>query len=157
MISNITTENASGLAISPMWTVRGLVSLLGANEDRVLQFIKLGKILWAWDLGLGIRNREVRVLPRAVEHFQSGNECALSWEDIQQMLAPETIGAQPGVIATVSSLHIQQTCNLSGSHVAALGEARQLDIIRPGRPGAGGSAAISANSFWQFLKKRRLR
>lgn len=145
-----------GQRVNPMWTIRGLISLLDLSEDEILARIEAGELLWAFNFGLSIRNREIRVLPQAVTAFQNGVACKLEWEDVEKNLLSEVPQTLCGTVPVVTSLQIQRLCNLSVSHVSTLCETKHLTVVKAGRCGPNGSAQISSASFLRFVRKRRL-
>jgi hypothetical protein len=156
MISNITTENACGPALVPMWSMSGLRSLLGINEDKILNLIDQNRLPWAFDFGLGNR-LELRLMPQSAAAYQAGTACALSWEDVEKLFVPGLRDTRPGIVAKVTGLFIQRACNISCTHLASLIECGQIQAARQGRSGKGNSTEITAASFFDFLKRKRFR
>lgn len=145
------------LKCAPFFTVRGLVSVIGRSENDVEELIRSRKIEWVFDVGLGRRNRELRVLAASVVLFLAGATCRITWEEISASLIPELSTVRPGVVVTIPAIEIQRILNACQTHVAELCSAGQLKILIKGRSGPGKSPKICAQSFLNFLHKRRLR
>lgn len=162
MIATTEIASASGseeprLRVAPMHTVRGVMAILDRNEDQVLKLIASGHLSWAFDIAMGQKVREIRVLPASVILYQAGVPSRLNWEEIAASLVPDAAQARAGVVVALTSLDIQRILNASQRHVEELICCQQLKRIADGRRGPGGSCKVSAESFLGFLRKRRLR
>lgn len=144
------------LKCAPFFTVRGLVSVLGRSENDIEELIRSKKLEWIFDIGLGRRNRELRVLAASVVLFLAGATCRITWEEIATSLVPEMTAARPGVVVTIPAIEIQRILNACQTHVAELCSTGQLKIVVKGRSGPGKSPKICAQSFLNFLHKRKL-
>jgi hypothetical protein len=135
----------------PMFTIRGAVSVLDRNEDKLLTLIENGDLLWAFDLALvpeRAHSHELRILPQCVEDFQHGRKSALEWDEVARLVVPHD---EP----VISSLQIQRSCNVCSAHVTALARRKQLEVVSKGRTGPCGSAWFTTASFLAFLQRRR--
>lgn len=136
---------------APMWTIRGLVSALDRNEDKVIELIECGDLAWAFDLSLipeRARRRELRVLPACVEDFLARRACSLEWPEVARLILPHD---KPEICAR----EIQRSLNVSASHVTALIRRKLLKCVSMARPGPTGSALVTTSSFLEFIKARR--
>ena len=148
--------DAPRLKVAPMLSVSALVSILDRNYDQIIKLISSGKLAFAFDVGIGQKREETRVLPAAVICYCAGVPCRLVWEEIATSLVPETATAKPGVVVTLTSLEVQRILNVTQTHVESLLECRQLKRLTEARRGPGGSCKVSADSFLKFLHRRKL-
>ena len=134
----------------PLLPLRGVMSLVNKNENRIWELIETGQIAWGFDVALAQkdgRKRELRVLPAAVADYLKGRPCELEWADVFALLLPDG----PTILAS----EIARVINVSSDHVYHLIEGKQIIACAIRRPGLGGSAPVPTTSFIKFLQKRR--
>lgn len=134
----------------PLLPIRGVCSLLDADEDKVLHLIEDGQIGWAWDFALNFQHgkREIRVLPAAVADFMRGCPCALEWPGVLALVVPHG-----GPEVTVNE--ISRALNVSVTLIYSLILKKLLPACSPWRTGPGGSAHVRRQVFVDFLQSRR--
>jgi hypothetical protein len=132
----------------PLLPIRGVCSLVDKSAERVLEMIEEGAIAWAFDVSLDQKRREIRVLPAAAADYLKGKACELKWSDVLGLMLPDA--------PTVSALEITRVLNVCGDHTYALIDRKRIVACPTRRRGPGGSARVPANSFIQFLRKRRV-
>jgi hypothetical protein len=134
----------------PMFSVRGVCSLIDVNEDKVLKLIQDGSLAWAWNVAVNRKrghNRELRVLPAAVADYMHGRPCKLTWADVFSLLLPD------GPIVT--SLEIYRMLNVSGDHLYNLVRGKQIICCSTWGRGPKGKARFATVRFIEFLQARR--
>jgi hypothetical protein len=135
----------------PLLPVRGAVSLLGCNEDRVLDLVESGELAWCWNLALipESHSKELRILLASVLAFNDATECNLGFREAWGLMFPS---CRENGYLTASTLSL--AFNVSSSHIYALIKRGQL-IAAPWSRGVKGSAKISVPSVVEFLHGRR--
>lgn len=133
-----------------MLSVRGVGSLLDADEDEVLALVEEGRLLWAWNIALNPARgcKELRMLPACVAGNMRGEECRLDWRGVKELLVPPSG-------AVLLGTEVYRVLNCSGSHVYALAAAGALKLVTQCRPGPGGAGRICCRSWAEFLRARR--
>ena len=135
----------------PLLCLCGVRSLAGKNEDQVLRLLEEGQILWAFDLSLKPQKsrKELRVLPAAVADYLLGRTCSLEWPQVFNLILP----CHKQALITGE---ITLALNISGSHLSALAERKQVKQLSAGGHGPGRAARFSTESVIEFLKARRV-
>lgn len=134
----------------PLLPVRGVVSLLGCDENRVLDLVEEGELLWAWNFALDRagRTKELRILPQCVQDFNEATPCSVTWPEVLALVF--AAGSEELTAADVSL-----GLNLSGTHVHNLIERGEIKTQCAARRGPNGSPPILISSVLHFLKRRR--
>lgn len=136
----------------PLLPIRGAVSLLGIDEDAVLEMIEDGRLLWAWDVAVSPQSsqrKELRLLLECLEDFRSGIQRRWQWSDVVRLVFRGQ-GASGLISARVTSLLL----NICSCTVYSLIQHREVDIVKKGRRGPEGSAMIVRDSLEAFLRRR---
>ena len=127
--------------------------LPGHDEDDLKSLWEEGRILYAWNIGLG-ESIDARLLPDAIDHYArtQGKTPYPRTED--QVLAQLCMSAKPWL--TTTQLKIMLNCG--ATHIMNLIEAGQLKLQPGTQYGRGGAnvALITIPSIKNFLKQRRL-
>lgn len=145
--TNLATAEKRGV---PLFTIRGLCSVLGLTCDQILRKIEEGAIAWCFDLSLvpeRAKKRELRVLPACIDDFVAARECKLEWKDITRLVTFEE--------SVMTAKHIERVLNVSQAHVAALIRRKLLVPERKASSGPRGSARVATETFLTLLKSRR--
>jgi hypothetical protein len=140
---------------APMMSIPSARDILHLDVDSLADLIADRSIAWAWNIGLGKRRAEIRILTKCLRGYQAtSSSCNLSdkGEDeiIGYILAREKKPWIEGV-----SLKFLLACE--NSHIVELVSAGELAVM-PGtswQPGPGGSPRIECASVVEFLKRRR--
>lgn len=146
--------------IRPTVGMDGAKHLLDLSEDEILALLEDGRILFAWNIGLGEDRREVRILRHSLDDYLARLTCPpnqarpqLSEDAARKLLLP------PGHDKPfLTNGQIQRALNCVSDHVLHLVDAKAL-TLQPGTKymrGPNGSALVTVASFGQFLTARRL-
>lgn len=143
--------------VAPMVSLAAARDITGLTVDVLQALVEEHKIAWAWDIGLGSKRKEVRLLTRCVRGIQvTGDTCNLAgepWANIFRAIASRA-GSKPYL--TTRQLCFAFACEpdlvmdlIAQRQIATLPETE----IRRGR---NGQALITLESINQFLTSRRL-
>ena len=136
------------------------------DEDDILNAVKGGFLEWAFDISNGEMDRrmELRILPASVENFiATGGTRKLNWDwdrVAKEIIrgATRTINLRGSEIAIIEGKTAKLLLNCSGTQVNEF-VPHQLKLL-PGTSvstGPNGTAQILAESFVEFLRKRRIK
>jgi hypothetical protein len=150
--------------ITVLLNVHCVRALLELNEDETLA---LARMEWGFDVSSGAAKRiDLRVLPAVVTNFLvHGGTKRLDWdwervrkELVRGSVRTATIGAHEAQY--IEGTTAQLILNCSSTHLNSFLACRQLRVV-PGtpepKPGPNGTPKITAESFLEFLRKRRVR
>ena len=138
-------------AIKPMLPVRGAVALLDKDEDGVVALLEDGSLPWAWNIALNPvtgQKKELRILSACVASYMRGQECRLTWRDVERMLVPPAG-------AVLLGREGQRLLNCSGTHLYTLAARKALKLLSKPKCARNGSARIELASWAEFLRARR--
>jgi hypothetical protein len=128
--------------------------LLGVDVDDILSLIADGKLAWAWDIGLGSRRAEIRILSKCLRGYQAtGSTCNLRDAGEEQIIGWILARHKLPWIAGVSLKFILACEN---DLIIDLIEAGELKHTGGWRRGPGGSPNVTRESVVAFLKRRRV-
>lgn len=136
----------------PMLPVRGLMSVLDKTYLEVWKLIDNGDLSWVFDVSLqpGIaRRRELRILADCAADYAEGRECALSLDQVFELLIPH---GEPVLVGD----EIEHCLNISDLHLSNLAERKLLNRCDRGHRGIGGESKFTRTSFTSFLTSRRV-
>ena len=91
--------------------LRGVMALVDKDENKVLELVETGALVWAWDVASvqkDGRKRELRVLPAALADYLKGVPCELEWPDVFSLLTPDG--------PTITASEIARVLNVSSDH-----------------------------------------
>lgn len=134
-----------------MLEMRSVKTVLNVSEDRVIQLIECGALLWAWNIAVKCdARREVRVLSRSVDDYVNGRRTYYELPELLEMILPKT--------HSIQSVALERLLHCSGSHIGNLIKTEQL---RPYgelrcRRGPNGGWNVSMLSLARFLGDRRV-
>lgn len=138
-------------ALRPLLPVRGVVSLIGATEDEVLQLIECGLLRWAWDFALSPRSaqrKELRVLPACVDDYISGRKRDWKWANVVHLV----LGTDAATAISASKLAL--AINICSTSVISLIRRGEIQAVGRPRRGPKGSPQITFRSLDGFLRAR---
>jgi len=137
----------------PLVDVNAAKAVTGFDDERLLQEIEVGRILWAFNLGTGARNH-VAILANSLASFLRPE---LAQPESVEAVADLVLPAYSRVSGNVRATELQFAFNLASDQVMKLMRAGLLvESHRSKRyQGRGGSALITRASVVQFLKARR--
>lgn len=127
------------------------VRLAGQTEDDILALIEEGVIQWAWNIGLG-QSREIRIWPESIE--QALNPKTAATESARQDPVDRIIAGKP----FIRGRDLRIILNCSSTHIIALLNARQLEVLPNTNWGTGrnGTPLITAASLRTFFRDRQV-
>jgi hypothetical protein len=131
---------------------------LGITRNRLNALIESGKIAWAWNVGLGSKRRELRILGQSIVEYQGGA--------IDRIGATKNLNL-PGVMALIlpkrneiRGTEIQKILCISADAIRKLHEAGEIKTVShsAARPtgGPNSSPHFSRKSLVGFFSKRRV-
>ena len=129
--------------------LRGAASQLCLMPRKVIEAIEEGRLLGVFDLSISGDKPLFRILPQALENFSNSIEGEPAWQEVFDLLAPESLGPN------LTSTYLQFILNVTQATFDCLAARNEFTIVRPGRHGPGGAALISRASFESFLMRRR--
>lgn len=140
---------------APMLGIAAARDILHLDVDMVLELIADRKLAWAWNIGLGKRRSEIRILARCLRGYQASNtSCNLAEVPQEEIIAHILAREKKPWIEGVTLKHLLACEN---DLIIDLVTARELAVM-PGtnwRRGPGGSPSITRESVINFLKRRR--
>lgn len=142
----------SPVVACPVFDMRGAVEALELDEDTILSLVEDGALSHAWDIGLGERRMELRILAASVGHYlvHGSKPFPLSDEEVFALLLP------PGPARPfLSNAQLQRRLKCFGETILRLIKAGELEATGPIPMGQIG-ATITAESFKRFIKARRI-
>jgi hypothetical protein len=133
-------------------TVCGARSLLGCNEDRILDLVESGELSHAWELSLlgpkRCQRKELRILPESVAAFNNARRYDPPWREVLSALFPNR-----GDVLTAPEVAL--VLNASSTHVLHLiGRGELKAACSTWKRGPGG-ARIVTSSLEEFLARRK--
>lgn len=148
------TRELGPAALSPVLNMADAVETLELDEDTILSLVKDGAISHAWDIGLGQKRMELRILKVSVAHYlvHGSKPHLISDEEVFKLLLPP--GHNPAHALTNSQ--VQRRLKCFGQTILRLIEAGELEAIGPVPMGQQG-AAVTVESFQNFVLRRRLK
>ncbi len=152
LAADLPCRQAGDNLIRPLLPIRGAVSLLGVDEDAVLQMVEEGRLLWAWDVAVcpqSARSKELRLLPECIEDHCTGLHRRWQWPDVVQLVFRGQGGN--GLISARWTSLLLNTCV---SSVYSLIQSKELAIVSRPHRGPKGSAMIRVLSLEAFLRRR---
>jgi hypothetical protein len=135
----------------PLLPVRGAVSLLGCNEDRILSLIECGDLSCVFNIAgkpSECRAKELRILPHSLARFNDATPCDLGWTELLELIIPLS---NPTLRATELALAL----NCSSTQVYNFIDRGELVATGHFSRGPRGSAEITTRSIVAFLGRRR--
>lgn len=139
---------------APLMSLPTAAGILELDVDLLLHLVEERALAWAWNIGLGNRRKELRVLTRCVSGFKETNStCNLGGESVGKIIG-YILAREKKPWVKGSRLKLLFACG--ETHILDLVNARELSVVdgTTWRRGPGGSPLILRVSVEAFLKRR---